>query len=878
MRNITLKQWVLAVLFLLMPWVADAAGLGRLTVLSSLGQPLNAEIDLVSVEKDELATLVTRLASPDAYKQANLQYGPALIGLRLSIEKRPNGQPYIRIMSTRPVNEAFIDLMIELSWATGRILREYTALIDPPGFALAPVTPAPVAVPESRPALAPSPPPAAAVPAPAKKAAIAAPVATRGKDYGPIQRGETLYKIANSVKPEGVTLEQMLVGLYRSNPDVFINKNMNLVKSGKILRVPEKEELAAVTQQEAVKEVRVQAADWNAYRRKLADAAAPAPESRAAAGGKITPRVEDRAAAKEAKDVVRLSKVEPPKGARVPGNMTDRIRTLEEEVFAREKTLAEANARIAQLEKTLKDMQRLMEIKSSGMAAAQQKAEAKPPAQAPAAPAAKPPAPKPEIVAAAKPAAAPQPEPPKPAADAATPPAEAKKDEPQTAAVPAQPAVETKAEQPQPKPKPKVVLPPPPPEPDFVDILLGEPLYLAAGGGVILLGGLAFLMARRRRSQAEAAYAEPIEPASTPSKDIVGDTELTAAAGLTAEAGAATVAPMTAGTAAVDEVDPLEEAEVYIAYGRDTQAEEILKEAIAKNPNREDVQLKLLGIYAARKDKSAFNGIAGGFHKLTGGQGENWLKVAAMGYALDPGNPLYEAGKDAPAAEPLAGGPTSTDLDFDLGLAAGGVTTTDIALDAGATQAQMERTEMMDPGAMQAMAGEAEKAEESEKTGKASEAPLMPDFTLDIPDAGGTPVTADISLDANPPADTNMIDFNIELPKVDVPEAGTETETKAAVAHDAPAQKGRDTDAGLEFKIDVGDINLNLDDEPKSDATAAEGEKDAHWYDVQTKFDLAKAYQEMGDKDGAREILQEVVKEGDAEQQTEAKKLLETLN
>lgn len=854
MRSITLKQWVLAVLCLLMPWVADAAGVGRLSVLSALGQPLNAEIDLVSVEKDELATLSARLASPDAYKQANLQYGPALVGLRLSIEKRPGGQPYIKVTSTRPVNEPFIDLMVEINWASGRITREYTALIDPPGYAPAP---APVAVPETRPAPVPQAPAAAAVPTPARapaarRPAVTAPTAASGKEYGPVKRGETLFNIAGDVKPEGVTLEQTLVGLYRSNPDAFEN-NMNRMKSGKILRVPEKDELSAVPQREAMKEYRAQVSDWNAYRGKLADAAGMA-ESRPAAKGKITTRVEDRAAAGEAKDVVRLSKGEPPKGAGgKPGTVADRMRTLEEEAIAREKALNEANERITQLEKTIKDMQRLIEIKSPGMAAAQQKAEAQPPLQKPVAPL---PAPKPEVAATAKPEAA------KPATTAAAPAAEAKKDAPAD-----KPAVEAKT-QPKPKPKPQVV--PPPPAPDLIDSLFSEPLYLAAGGVVILLG-LGLWMARRRRSPPVADDQESGRLAPTLVKDMT-------AAAVIAEsepAPAAQAAEAAIPSAPADEVDPLAEAEVYIAYGRDTQAEEILKEALARNPNREDVQLKLLEIYAARKDKAGFNGVAGGFHKLTGGQGGNWLKVAAMGYALDPGNPLYAAGKGALVAEPLAASPTATDLDFDLGLSAGGLTSTDITLDAGATQqAQMERTLMLEPGAMQTMASEAAKAEEAKTAEATAAAPLMPDFTLEIPQAG-SPAATDISLDVpeskpKPAAvDSNMMDFNIELPKIDAPEPAAEP--------DAPALHSHDSGAGLDFKLNIGDISLNLDDQPQAGAAAEQGEKDAHWYDVQTKFDLAKAYQEMGDKDGAREILQEVISEGDTAQQTEAKKLLETL-
>ncbi len=853
MRDITLRQWALAVFILLTPWVAEAAGLGRLTVLSSLGQPLQAEIDLVSVEKDELATLSARLASPDAYKQANLQYGSALVGLRLSIEKRPNGQLYIKITSNRSVNEPFIDLLVEINWASGRITREYTGLIDPPGFAPVPVPPAPVALPETRPAPAPEAPAVAIAPL-AARPAVAAPVATGGKEYGPIKRGETLYKIASSMKPEGVTLEQMLAGLYRTNPDAF-SRNMNRMKTGKILRVPEKEDLAAVPQSEAVKEVRVQAADWNAYRRKLADSAGMAPESRPAARGKITTKVEDRAAAGEVKEVVRLSKGEPPKGAAgagVKSSAADRVRTLEEEAIARDKALSEANERIAQLEKNLKDMQQLLAIKSPGMAGAQQKAAGPTPEAAKPVPKPVPEAPKSEPkpdVAAAKP------EPDKPAAETAV--AGAKKEE--TAAAAPAPATEVKAEPPKPKPKPMPKPVPPPPEPDVMDMVMDNlPLV---GGIVLLLGGLGFWMVRRRRSQAGEETGDEVQEVA-PSLMASGAGMAVSDAFKTASATAAE--PTMAGPTA-DEVDPLAEAEVYIAYGRDTQAEEILKEALGKNPAREDVQLKLLEIYAARKDKTAFNRSAETFSKLVGGDSESWLKVAAMGYALDPGRKMYAAGQSAaPDAAPPEPVPAS-DLDFDLGHSTG-ATSTDISFDPlVAGKAEMAHTSMMDPGEMRAMAGEAD-----EKPDEEPMAPLMPDFTLEIPEAGATSQT-DVSFDAHTPDGTGSnIDFNIELPRDD-------TASEQTFVDVTGAKRTGDSDAGLDFKIDMDGINLNLDDKPEAAPATEEGDKDAYWYDVQTKFDLAKAYQEMGDKDGATEILQEVIKEGDAGQQVEAKKLLETL-
>lgn len=853
-RETNLKTWLAALLIALLPCVAGAAGLGRITVLTAIGQPLIAEIELVAVTPQELSSLSARLALPDTYRQANLQYNVALTGARLTIEKRPDGQPFLKIESTRAVSEPFIDLLVELTWASGRLSREYTALLDPPG--IPPVAPAPIvsAAPESRPAPAPKPaippapapvvtpapapavtpqppviaepraPAAPAAPAPAVAPVISTPVVAApmaaSKEYGPIERGETLGKIARNVMPEGVTLEQMLVALYRTNPDAFIRKNLNLVRAGKILRVPDRDEVeTTVARDEAVAEYRTHVADWDTYRQKLAEGAVSVPaEGRTAVSGKITTKVEEKRTAGEPKDVVRLSKGEPvgaAAGKGKPLSNAERIRMLEEEVVSREKALAEANSRITQLEKTLKDMQKLIELKSAGVAAAPKPA---PQAAAPK-PEVKPvpqpaPAPKPEAVAAAKPEPAPTPRP-EPAAQA------------------------------QPKPKPAPA--PQKREPELMDEIMeaaSDPLYLGAGGAIVL-GGLAFWMVRRRRTGANQSDSPPIAP-----RMGMAAAAAAGAAAVTDDTTAAEATAKTPSAASVDDVDPMQEAEVYIQYGRDGQAEEILKEALARNPNREDVQLKLLEVYAGRKDKSAFGKLAGDFSKLTGGAGPNWMKAAAMGFALDPANRLYEAGKDAMMAT-MAGAAAGTTADIDLDLGGGGAprVSTDIMLDAGAAEAAAGvDTAILDLSAASTIH-------------RGMPAAPIPDFTLEVPPAGPS-AEADIALEPQAPArDSNVIDFNIELPTQD-----PVTVASAPVA--APA-----ADAGLDFKIEG--LNLSLEGEPKTVATGAE--KDGNWYDVQTKFDLAKAYQEMGDRDGAKEILQEVIKEGDAEQQAQAKTLMASL-
>ena len=363
----------------------------------------------------------------------------------------------------------------------------------------------------------------------------------------------------------------------------------------------------------------------------------------------------------------------------------------------------------------------------------------------------------------------------------------------------------------------------------MMDMAMDNLPIIGGGLGALVLGGLGFAAMRRRRAGAQDGDdIEPVMPAMAAAAAEPADTP---------------VGATDAAATAADEVDPVAEAEVYIAYGRDGQAEEILKEAMGRDPSREDVQVKLAEVYAARKDAVSFGDVAASLNALTGGAGGNWVMVAALGYAMDPVNPLYEAGKDiAPFA---TGGDTAlgTDLDFDLG---GDVAATpDIPLDADSAGLSTELS------GMQEMAAAAD-------AGVSPSDPVMLDFNLDAL----APAVPDMTLDALPVAsEPDSIDFNIDLPPLDVPAAEPEAAPTA--------------DAGLDFKIDVGDLNINLDD--TSTQTAPSESKDGHWYDVQQKFDLAKAYQEMGDNDGAREILQEVIKEGDAEQQDQAQKLLSSL-
>ena len=328
------------------PLMAYSAGLGRLTVNSSLGQQLNAEIDIVSLQPGEEDSLTARLGTAEAFRQAGIELSSVLVSLQLSIDKR-GGRPVIRLTTVQPINEPFLDVLIELQWATGRLVREYTFLLDPPEYR--------------------SPKPAASAPAAAPAAA--------GAKQETVKKGDTLGTIARRTQPDGVTPNQMLIALFRANQDAFIRGNVNLVRAGRILNVPDREAIAAVTAAEANQLVQSHMADFADYKRKLgaAVAAAPAaPVRERVVTGRITSKPETPAPA-EQKDQLKLSNADPGKTGTAAAQAA-----REDDRVARERTLKESQSRAADLEKNVADLQKLAQMKSQQLAELEKRAAAKP--------------------------------------------------------------------------------------------------------------------------------------------------------------------------------------------------------------------------------------------------------------------------------------------------------------------------------------------------------------------------------------------------------------------------------------------------------------------------------------------------------------------
>ena len=192
------------------PLMANAAGLGKLSVTSALGQPLAAEIELFAADKAELDSLSASLASDQAFRDARVEFAPVLSSLRFEVAKKADGKAVLKVTSSRPVNDPFVDMLIELNWASGRLVREYTMLLDPPGMA-APQTVAPaVAVtpaqaPAAKPATAPAPDPR---PAPAPAVAKApAPEAEHRRLLRPEQQHRP-NRLRGTAAPDQVTVKR----------------------------------------------------------------------------------------------------------------------------------------------------------------------------------------------------------------------------------------------------------------------------------------------------------------------------------------------------------------------------------------------------------------------------------------------------------------------------------------------------------------------------------------------------------------------------------------------------------------------------------------------------------------------------------------------
>ena len=801
---------------------ANALALGRITALSSLGEPLVAGIEVPDINAEEATSLKATLASPEAFRAAGMEYNPALANAQITLNKRANGSSYLLVRSDKVVTDPFLNLVVNANWANGRIVRNYTLLLDPPApkqseAVTAPIATLPTPVPVPVPAPTPVPPPAAVtapVPTPAVVAAPVtaspAPAAVSRPDSAPapapvampkaaaqranasntgeqvkVAAGDTAGKIAANNLPANVSLDQMLVALLRGNPQAFIGNNINRLKAGTVLDLPTEAEAAAISAGEARQNMVAQSKDFNNFRRKLAENA-PAMASKATdrvATGKIEAKVDDKKAAIATPDKLTLSKGGLKSDDKAAATSKENL-----EKIAKDRQAKDDSARAAELAKNIKDLNKI-----AGTAPAPATAPATAPAVA---------APAVPVAAAITPVAA---------VTAAVSEATATPVAPLASVVPVVPKPVVKA--------PIVVAPVV--EAGPIDFLMDDPVVLPAAGGLLallLVGGLFAYNKRKKRKAAEDAEDElladnfseksffsdtsnePIMGHETPIDDAPVQTPVVAAPAAVQASPSAKSTEAAANTQATV-VDPLAEADVYLDYGRDVQAEEILKAALTTQPENAMIYTKLMGIYSKRRDAKNFEKMALKAKLLLTENDPQWTTISKEGFELEPTNPLYSAG--SPELDDSFAAMTSSEFST-------------------RTVAQLN------------------------------------------PETAKSPASVDLDLD---------FDFVSSFPTPNAPEA---PKTPLMDFPDFSLEPAKTATPATAMDFDMGGLSLDLNaaDKPPA-ATAMAADINGP---LETKLALAQEFRSIGDNTGAKMLVNEVISNATGSLKQKAENLLAEMN
>ncbi len=976
---------------LFIPTSGFTLGLGEIEVNSALNQKLSADIELLSTTPDDSENIIVKLASRKAFTRAGLDRPYALNDLRFKAEII-NGVPHIKVTSGSPIREPFLNFLVEVDWPNGHLLREYTVLLDPPVFmtqaASAPVQQARL---DSRP----SPrgtiyaTPAATTAAPVARAPVVRqPVVQQPTAWQPVERqpvnqpqvkqtrvqaapairqpvqqqaiqqqveavwnppvaseyrikkGDTAWSLAESMRPDqSVSVEQMMVAMLQHNPESFIDGNINGLRRGYVLRVPDYEQIASVSKNSAKALVRNQAALWRQYQQaktggQLASAMEKNPSQ----------PVDSRAASSQAvkEDDAHLAIVSAGTGASTasskdPTEMTaaelraelslarERIETERVEKEGLQKTLSQLKSSAKKVKGmfSIEDDQ-LSDVQAMNLPADGTQAETKLGETLN------------ELKEAAKAKVNDTTKDMQDTAQSAVNDAATKTNEMVDSVKNADDALfvdeaatqkgenNTTVEQ-----KTAGINEVTPPQTatkgvqSWIDQIINNPVISAAvGGGLLLLLGLFGWMFKRGKSEADTAVVSGFDDLESLAEEVA---EEQATESVVEDEFDTTTSMDVSDASAVDEVataednennqeeadeeeprdDVIAEADVYLAYGIYQQAEELLVPAIAENPDRNDYRLKLAEVHYASKNANAFVQTTTELKGKVEEDSSIWKKVLVMGQSLCPDNEMFQSSLMG-GLELDSDAPQVPEMDLDLGLDAVSEIEADTTTEAEAIGeiSELELPEMESLADIEddAEAAVSEPAEELEFDLSDTGAIEEPEESLDNEEFSIDIETSELDIsDADEDAD---IDFGLTEEVAEesaVEEPVEETLVEAIAVMDDEEEISLDltedaevlditphADVDEEISIDMGEaadsFDLNLDDdsiEIISDSEADDDEFDLSALDdvdeISTKLDLARAYLDMGDTEGTRSILEEVVAEGNDDQKDEANILMAKL-
>ncbi|MCP4996977.1 MAG: FimV family protein [Gammaproteobacteria bacterium] len=876
------------------PFGASALGLGEIKLKSALDQYFNADIELLSVDADTLPDVKITLASDEAFERAGVERGYLLTKLKFSTVVGPDGATAIHVSSGDPIREPFLNFLIEVNWPKGRLVREYTVLLDPP-VTLA-RKPAQVIAPAMQPSTAAAEPQRA--PAPTQPtyshtyaqdpfSSPSEPTYSEGAvadEYGPTRKNDTLWGIAGKVKQQGASHQQMMMALFQANPDAFMRNNINNLKTGQILRVPDREEVMAMTHAEARAAFSEQVQVWRADRKPAAGGVA-ADEGTAVAADDAVPDAELKIASARPEGEGDAGSSEGAGSSEVIEELKADLAASHEAQVSAEQEGEEMRSRVSDLESQLGDLQRLMELKDDQLAQLQAAAN-------------QPEVPMEEEVVAEEVVVEETVAEPIPEAETEVKPeiivAPATMPEPEPVAAP-EPVPVAKVEpaksEPVSKPKKKE---------NLLDSLMKDPvgtlakdptmMGIAAGGGVILLALLWILISRRRSNSAqfqESILVSSLDEAD--SEQLTQEHQETASTTTEETSFLSDFSPsdIDALQDETGEVDPVAEADVYIAYGRYQQAEELIRQAIEKNPDRLELHAKLFEVLYAVKNADAYIQLAE--EATSEGLPERdqaaWSKVVAMGAELAADHPLF-AGAGTETTEVGEFDETEIDLTSD------DLSSDDLDLD---ELTGLDFDDLDEP--------EEGQDEQDDDTGldfdlnldaSEDEATAESDVDGDLLDLSALDTVSDEAEESDDILSLDDVDSDfaiedtlesVELDDLDISSQNVdESEQESGVVDLSDMETLEESDS--EISLDLGESEaaadeddlLSLDDMEDSEEVAIEGEGLGDDDEVGTKLDLARAYVDMGDGEGARSILEEVMNEGNDGQKSEAQALLDQLS